>query len=95
MKELSTIRMNRAQQIYAVLESTGGAGLTSKEISRAVGLKLSPYVWDLLSAGVERGWWVCIERPVTTSQGYRMAKLYFHPDAAQDVQSPLQAALDL
>ena len=91
MKQLSSIRMRRAQQMYDAIASAGGAGLTAKEISRAVGLKMSPYVWDLLAAGVERGWWIFIEREVTTGQGYRMSKLYFLPEAAQELASAYKA----
>jgi hypothetical protein len=65
------LRQDRLKDVCEVVWAADGVGVTRGDVARALGLKLSPYIIDLLDDLVAAGWVTKVWVGDTYPAGYR------------------------
>lgn len=74
--EHSPVRDLRYQQAYECVSKAGGAGATLVEIGECLGVKVSPYLRDVMDEMVGFGWVSKTQSMIKTKRGLRMGWLF-------------------
>ena len=68
---MAKLRQDRLQDVCEVVYSSDGVGVTRGDVARALGLKLSPYIIDLLDELVASGYVIKEWNAAFYPAGYR------------------------